>query len=138
MFRGGGKSLIRVSDDGSGMAPADLELAIERHATSKLSDEDLVDIRTLGFRGEALPSIGAVSRLTIVSRATGSEAFETSSKADGKTDLRPAARNAGTEVTVRDLFIRHTATPEVPEERSRRNGGKPRRSCAAWPLPIPP
>jgi DNA mismatch repair protein MutL len=108
VFRGGGKALIRVSDDGSGMAPADLELAIERHATSKLSDEDLVDIRTLGFRGEALPSIGAVSRLIIVSRARGSEAFEISVEGGRKSDLRPAARNTGTEVSVRDLFF---ATP---------------------------
>ena len=57
IFRGGGKALIRVSDDGIGMGPDDLALAIERHATSKLADDDLVDIRYLGFRGEALPSI---------------------------------------------------------------------------------
>jgi len=61
---GGGRRLIRVSDDGSGMTRADLALAVERHATSKLPDDDLLEIRTLGFRGEALPSIGAVARLT--------------------------------------------------------------------------
>ena len=60
---GGGRRLIRVDDDGGGMDPADLELAVERHATSKLATTTCVDIRTLGFRGEALPSIGAVARL---------------------------------------------------------------------------
>src|SRR5271154_4071981 len=62
---GGGRRLICVSDDGEGMTRADLSLAVERHATSKLADDDLVSIRTLGFRGEALPSIGAVARLSI-------------------------------------------------------------------------
>src|SRR3979411_510678 len=61
---GGGRRLIRVSDDGSGMPRADLALAVERHATSKLPDDDLSDIRTLGFRGEALQSIAAVPRFT--------------------------------------------------------------------------
>uniref|UniRef100_UPI0028AB28C8 DNA mismatch repair endonuclease MutL n=1 Tax=Shinella sp. TaxID=1870904 RepID=UPI0028AB28C8 len=64
---GGGKTLLRVTDNGGGMGPADLELAIRRHCTSKL-DKDLLDIRTLGFRGEALPSIGSVARLTLLSR----------------------------------------------------------------------
>src|SRR5215472_8318930 len=65
---GGGRRLIRVSDDGSGMTANDLALAVERHATSKLPEDDLLDIRTLGFRGEALPSIGAVARLAITTR----------------------------------------------------------------------
>ena len=65
---GGGRRLIRVADDGEGMVAADLVLAVERHATSKLADDDLVSIRTLGFRGEALPSIGAVARLAIATR----------------------------------------------------------------------
>src|SRR5213592_2766728 len=61
---GGGRRLIRVTDDGNGMTRADLALAVERHATSKLPDDDLMTIDTLGFRGEALPSIGAVARLS--------------------------------------------------------------------------
>src|ERR1700752_3667248 len=73
---GGGRRLVRVSDDGTGMTAGDLELAVERHATSKLPDDDLLDIRTLGFRGEALPSIGAVARLTITPpHARGPHAF---------------------------------------------------------------
>ena len=65
----GGKTLIRVSDDGCGMTAEDLPLALSRHATSKIDGSDLLDIRSFGFRGEALPSLGAVSRLTITSRA---------------------------------------------------------------------
>src|SRR3954463_15004122 len=68
---GGGRRLIRVSDDGAGMARADLAPAVDRHATSKLPADDLLDIRTLVFRGEALPSIGAVARLTITTRHAG-------------------------------------------------------------------
>ena len=68
---GGGRRLIRVTDDGAGMSRADLALAIERHATSKLPEDDLLDIRTLGFRGEALPSIGSVARLAITTRHNG-------------------------------------------------------------------
>src|SRR6476469_7495886 len=68
---GGGRRLIRVTDDGSGMPRDDLALAVERHATSKLPEDDLLDIRTLGFRGEALPSIGAVARLAIAPRPAG-------------------------------------------------------------------
>src|SRR5246127_1510107 len=65
---GGGRRLIQVTDDGCGMTAADLALAVERHATSKLPDDDLLDIRTLGFRGKALPSIGAVARHSITTR----------------------------------------------------------------------
>src|SRR5262245_9930477 len=65
---GGGRRLIRVTDDGEGMTRGDLELAVERHATSKLDSDDLLSIRTFGFRGEALPSIGAAARLTITTR----------------------------------------------------------------------
>ena len=108
-FRGGGKSLIRVADDGIGMAAEDLALAIERHATSKLADDDLVDIRYLGFRGEALPSIGAVSRLSITSRPrSGGDAHQIAVEGGALTPPRPAALTQGTEIDVKDLFF---ATP---------------------------
>jgi DNA mismatch repair protein MutL len=107
---GGGLSLIRVTDDGHGMGREDLALAVERHATSKLDDDDdLTHIATLGFRGEALPSIGAVARLAIRSCARGSsEAFEVAVDAGRKSPLKPAALSQGTSVEVRDLFY---ATP---------------------------
>jgi DNA mismatch repair protein MutL len=106
---GGGRRLIRVTDDGEGMTGADLKLAVERHATSKLADDDLVAISTLGFRGEALPSIGAVARLAIATRH-GSEPHAWSIEVDAgaKSELKPAALGAGTRVEVRDLFY---ATP---------------------------
>ena len=108
-FRGGGKSLIRVSDDGIGMGSEDLALAVERHATSKLSDDDLIDIRFLGFRGEALPSIGSVSRLSITSRPrSGGDAHVITVEGGHLTPPRPAALNLGTEIDVKDLFF---ATP---------------------------
>ncbi|MBU1210675.1 MAG: DNA mismatch repair endonuclease MutL [Alphaproteobacteria bacterium] len=106
---GGGLSLIRVSDDGSGMGADDLALCVERHATSKLREDDLFDIRSFGFRGEALPSIGSVARLEIASRAAGSaEAFAIVVDKGAKHPVRPAAVNRGTLVEVRDLF---SATP---------------------------
>ena len=106
---GGGLQLIRVTDDGTGMARDDLALAVERHATSKLGGDDLSHILTLGFRGEALPSIGAVARLSITSRLEGaSEASAISVDGGHKAALKPAALSAGTEVEVRDLFY---ATP---------------------------
>ncbi len=101
----GGLSLIRVSDDGCGMGPDDLALSVERHATSKLSDDDLFAIRTLGFRGEALPSIGSIAKLTILSRADGApDAFAITVDRGTKEALKPAAGNTGTRVEVRDLF----------------------------------
>ncbi len=106
---GGGLSLIRVTDDGSGMSPGDLALSVERHATSKLDEEDLFDIRSLGFRGEALPSIGSIARLEMRSRA--GEAPQGSSVVvvrGAKAPVAPAAVNRGTIVEVRDLF---SATP---------------------------
>jgi DNA mismatch repair protein MutL len=106
---GGGRRLIRVADDGSGMTHEDLALSVERHATSKLPDDDLLDIRTLGFRGEALPSVGAVARLTITTRhASEPHAWTLTVDAGEKMEVKPAALGAGTRVEVRDLFY---ATP---------------------------
>ena len=106
---GGGRRLIRVADDGEGMSRADLALAVDRHATSKLADEDLVSIRTLGFRGEALPSIGAVARLAITTRHAGEpHAWAIEVDAGVKSEVKPAALGQGTRVEVRDLFY---ATP---------------------------
>ena len=106
---GGGRRLIRVADDGEGMTRADLTLAVERHATSKLADDDLVSISTLGFRGEALPSIGAVARLSIASRHKSEpHAWSIEVAAGVKSELKPAALGEGTRVEVRDLFY---ATP---------------------------
>ncbi|WP_422372864.1 DNA mismatch repair endonuclease MutL [Hoeflea sp.] len=105
---GGGKGLIRVIDDGRGMDAEDLQLAVRRHCTSKI-EERLDDIRTLGFRGEALPSIGSVARLTLRSRpANAAHANEISLEGGMPSALKPAAANRGTTVEVRDLFF---ATP---------------------------
>ena len=101
----GGLALIRVTDDGSGMSVADLALSVERHATSKLTEEDLFSIQTLGFRGEALPSIGSIARLEVLSRAQGAkEAFAIVVDRGAKRGPKPAAGNPGTRVEVRDLF----------------------------------
>jgi DNA mismatch repair protein MutL len=105
---GGGLGLIRVIDDGAGMAIGELPLAVGRHCTSKL-DGDITDIRTLGFRGEALPSIGSVARLSIRSRtADATEGAEIHVEGGSVSPVRPAAANRGTTVEVRDLFF---ATP---------------------------
>jgi DNA mismatch repair protein MutL len=109
VFRGGGKSLIRVSDNGSGMAADEIELAIERHATSKLADDELIRIHTLGFRGEALPSIASVSRMTLTSRLQGQcDAFALVIEGGRRHELAPARLSEGTEIDIRDLFF---ATP---------------------------
>ncbi len=101
----GGRRLIRVVDDGSGMTPEDLALAVERHATSKLPGGDLFAISTLGFRGEALPSIGSVARLDIVTRAAGArEGAAITVEAGAKGPVRPVAAARGTAIEVTDLF----------------------------------
>ena len=104
----GGKSLIRVSDDGCGMGPDDLPLALSRHATSKIDGSDLLNIKSFGFRGEALPSLGAVGRLKITSRAQGHEGHEIAVNGGVTDAIRPAALSRGTIVELRDLFF---ATP---------------------------
>ena len=112
VLRDGGRTFILVTDDGRGMTAAEIELALERHATSKLPDDDLVHIATLGFRGEALPSIGAVSRLSVVSRSRadgeGDQAWSVSVEGGRRGAATPAAHPFGTRVEVRDLFF---ATP---------------------------
>ncbi|MEL6596675.1 MAG: DNA mismatch repair endonuclease MutL [Pseudomonadota bacterium] len=104
----GGKALIRVTDDGCGIAAADLPLALSRHATSKIDGSDLLNIHTFGFRGEALPSLGAVGRLTITSRVEGEDAAQIHVSGGRMERVRPAALSKGTVVELRDLFY---ATP---------------------------
>jgi DNA mismatch repair protein MutL len=134
---GGGIALIRVSDDGTGMSAEDLALAVERHATSKLDEEDLFDIRHLGFRGEALPSIGSIAELTITTRARGTgEALSITVDRGAKGPLKPAAHNAGTRVEVRELF---SSTParlkfmRSEQAESRAISETVKRIAMAWP-----
>ena len=109
VMREGGRSFIAVTDDGHGMSPQALVLAVERHATSKLPDDDLVHIQHLGFRGEALPSIGAVARVTLISRPPGAaEAYRMTVEGGRKGTPQPVGHPPGTRIEVRDLFY---ATP---------------------------
>ncbi|WP_309228580.1 DNA mismatch repair endonuclease MutL [Roseomonas sp. KE2513] len=136
-LEGGGTDRILVEDDGAGMSPADLALCIERHATSKLPDEaTLFRIATLGFRGEALPSIGAVSRLTITTRPRDGEAHAIAVEAGRVGEVMPAAAPPGTRVEVRDLFF---ATParrkflKTPGTEAAHAVEAVRRLAFAWP-----
>ena len=104
----GGKTLIRVTDDGCGIAAADLPLALSRHATSKIDGSDLLNIHSFGFRGEALPSLGAVGRLTMTSRIAGGEGASIAVAGGRQNAVRPAALSNGTVVELRDMFY---ATP---------------------------
>jgi DNA mismatch repair protein MutL len=104
----GGKTLIRVTDDGCGIPAAELPLALARHATSKIDGTDLLDIHTFGFRGEALASLAAVARLTVTSRVLGEGAHSIAAEAGRIGAVRPAALTRGTVVELRDLFY---ATP---------------------------
>ncbi|TPG58095.1 DNA mismatch repair endonuclease MutL [Roseomonas nepalensis] len=136
-LEGGGTDRILVEDDGAGMLPADLALCIERHATSKLPDEaTLFRIATLGFRGEALPSIGAVSRLAITTRPRDGEAHAIAVEAGRVGEVTPAAAPPGTRVEVRDLFF---ATParrkflKTPGTEAAHAVEAVRRLAFAWP-----
>jgi len=109
IIRDGGRTLLSVSDDGCGMSAEELTLAVERHATSKLPDDDLENIQTLGFRGEALASIGSVSRMSITSRVPNADsAWMVAIEGGEKSEPAPAALSQGTSIEVRDLFY---ATP---------------------------
>lgn len=103
-YADGGKTLIRVTDDGYGMVPEDLPLALSRHATSKIDGSDLLNIHTFGFRGEALPSLGAVGRLMVTTRRNGAEAAHIAVSGGVVGPVRPAALTQGTRVELRDLF----------------------------------
>ncbi len=108
-IREGGKAAIVISDDGHGMNAQELDAAMDRHATSKLPDDDLLNIQFMGFRGEALPSIGAVSRLKISTRdADGGEAWDIHVEGGKKSEVAPSSHPKGTKIEVRDLFY---ATP---------------------------
>ena len=108
LLRDGGRTQILVTDDGIGMNVSEITLAVERHATSKLPKNDLTLVKTMGFRGEALPSIGAVSRLTITSRPQNEEAWQIFIEGGKKNLPQPSSHPYGTQVEVRDLFF---ATP---------------------------
>lgn len=107
-IKDGGKSLIRIKDNGTGMSKEELVAALDRHATSKLADSDLLNIHTLGFRGEALPSIGAVSHLNIASCEANEEGWEITVHGGKKEEPIPSSCPKGTTIEVRDLFC---ATP---------------------------
>ncbi|MCF8496420.1 MAG: DNA mismatch repair endonuclease MutL, partial [Alphaproteobacteria bacterium] len=107
-IREGGKSLIVVSDNGIGMSTEDLRAALDRHATSKLPGDDLLNIAHLGFRGEALASLAAVARVEILSREREGEAWKIAAEGGRKSDPVPCAHPEGTRIEVRDLFY---ATP---------------------------
>ena len=102
----GGRNFISVTDNGKGIKKDEIELALERHATSKLKEEDISNIRYLGFRGEALPSIAAISKLKIISKDFEcNEAWEIEVIGGEKSHLKPISRNVGTTIQVRDLFF---------------------------------
>ena len=107
-YAAGGKLLIRVTDDGCGMTPDDLPLAVARHATSKIDGSDLLNIRSFGFRGEALASLGAVGRLTLTSRVEGQDGASLTVEGGRIAAARPASAQKGTVIELRDLFY---ATP---------------------------
>ncbi len=136
-LEGGGIERLVVEDDGAGMGPADLDLAVERHATSKLAEEAMLfRIMTLGFRGEALPSIGAVARLAITSRTAGGDAHAILVEGGRKGPVTPAAGAPGTRVEVRDLFYAVPARRKflkTPRSEAEAAIETVRRLALAWP-----
>ncbi|MFM7610847.1 MAG: DNA mismatch repair endonuclease MutL, partial [Alphaproteobacteria bacterium] len=136
-LEGGGMDRILVEDDGIGMGPDDLALAVERHATSKLPEEaTLFRIATLGFRGEALPSIGAVARLAMTSCPQGGTAHRISVEGGVKGDVAPASGAPGTRVEVRDLFFATPARRKFlrhPRTEAEHAVEAVRRLALAWP-----
>ena len=124
---GGGRRLIRVTDDGAGMTRADLALAVERHATSKLADDDLLSIRTLGFRGEALPSIGSVARLSITTRHAGEpHAWAIAVDAGAKSASQARGARRGHPRRGARPVLRHAGAAEIPQDRPHRGRGHAR------------
>ncbi|WP_343347787.1 DNA mismatch repair endonuclease MutL [Sphingomicrobium sp. XHP0239] len=103
---GGGLTMLSVEDDGHGMSPADMRLALERHATSKLPDEAIEDVSSFGFRGEALPSIASVSRFTLESRPADGEGWRIVTDHGARVEDGPASVPRGTRVTVEELFAK--------------------------------
>ena len=135
---GGGLSLIRITDDGSGMSAEDLALSVERHATSKLDEEDLFAIRSLGFRGEALPSIGSIAHLEIRSRAREAEqGFAVLVIRGAKATVRPAAVNPRNDRRGSRPLFGDAGAPQVSEIRTLRESWPSPMSCAASPWRIP-
>ena len=134
VISGGGRELIRVSDDGGGMSADDLALSVERHATSKLDSEDLLNISTLGFRGEALPSIGAAARLSITTRREGQRKCARD-PCGRRGKVRNSARRTERGHARRSArsFLRDARAPEIPEKRTGRNRSRDRcdpQACA--------
>ena len=129
VLREGGRSLISVDDDGHGMGADDLSLAIERHATSKLPDDDLMDIRHLGFRGEALPSIGAVARLRIDSRQQDADKEAEAMIAQAKDDAKRIMKEARKDIA--DRLARREALAEARITRAEAEATEEVRRAAA-------
>ena len=132
MTDGGGRRLIRVSDDGSGMSRDDLDLSVERHATSKLAGDDLMAIDTLGFRGEALPSIGSVAKLTITTRhASEPHAWALRVAGGEKSDSDARRARRGHARRGAGSVLRDARAAEIFEKRSRRSRSRARSGAAA-------